>query len=115
MLIDYGRTLEPLSGEYSKMRDAGLAMVLECQAPVFFLVEIDHGSVHIETDAPDEAAIARGFAGMLKASCHGLPISDFDSIPENLLEALGVDALLGMQRRRGLGAIYNVLKEKVKQ
>jgi len=113
LLMDYGKQLTPLSGYYAKLRDSGAFIVHECQAPVFFLAEIDDGAIHIEVDAPAEAAIARGFAALIKLLFDGKVVPVEHDVPENMLAALQVESLLGMQRRRGLSAIYKKLTDQL--
>ena len=111
--MDYGKQLTPLSEGYAKLRDSGAFIVHECQAPVFFLAEINDGTIHIEVDAPVEAAIARGFAALIKLLFDGKDVSVEQDIPENMLAALQIEGLLGMQRRRGLSAIYKKLTDQL--
>ena len=113
LLIDYGNRLAPLPHEYVSLRDSGAFIVHECQAPVFFMVEARGDVLHIEVDAPAEAAIARGFAALLKEVFNGKQLQDAEDIPENMLGALHIEGLLGMQRRRGLGAIYNKVRDQL--
>ena len=111
LLIDYGHRLAPLESEYVALRDSGAHIVHECQAPVFFLVEVNSTTLHIEVDAPEEAAIARGFSALLKELFDGTTVPPDEEVPDNMLSALHIESILGMQRRRGLGAIYKKLKE----
>lgn len=109
VLVDYARRLEPLSAAYAQLRDQGLFIVSECQAPVFFMVELVDGVVHIEADAPEEAVIARGFTALLKSAFDRAERHQLKDAPRDLLSALGIEELLGAQRRRGLSAIYGRL------
>ena len=113
LLMDYGNRLAPLPPEYASLRDSGAFIVHECQAPVFFMAEVKEETLHVEVDAPVEAAIARGFSAMLKEIFDGMPLNDDQEIPENMLAALHIEPLLGMQRRRGLGAIYKKLIDQI--
>ena len=111
MIIDYGSRLSPLAPDYAALRDAGAFIVHECQAPVFFMVEVKDDLLHVEVDAPAEAAIARGFSMLLKEMFDGKPLNSEVVYPDNMLNALHIEHLLGMQRRRGLGAIYKKITE----
>ena len=95
LLLDFAERLPPLPPEYVPLRDAGLGMVHECQSPVFFLPEVRDGRVRIYADVPREPPEA-----VLEA-------------PEDLLYRLGIAPLLGMQRLRGLTAIYQKLRREV--
>ncbi len=113
LLMDYGKRLAPLPEDYAKLRDSGAFIVHECQSPVFFLAEINDTAIHIEVDAPAEAAIARGFATLIKLLFDGKGVPVDEEVPENMLAALQIEGLLGMQRRRGLSAIYKKLTDQL--
>lgn len=113
LLMDYGNQLAPLSTEYVSLRDSGAYIVQECQAPVFFMVEVKADRLSIQVDAPEEAAIARGFAALLKELFDGVPLPLDQDLPENILHALHLESLLGMQRQRGLSAIYKKLTDQL--
>lgn len=110
-LIEFGASLPALPQECRAERDAGQHIVHECQAPVFFKVEKQAGVVSLRADVPREAPIARGFVSLLHAAFDGGPVAVVDKAPDDMLEALHIRALLGMQRQRGLGAIYQKLKQ----
>lgn len=109
-LIQYGNSLSPLNPEYRSERDAGLHIVHECQAPVFLKPVIVDDVIQIHADVPREAPIARGFVSLLKVGFDGAAKERLAEGPADMLEALGIKTLLGMQRQRGLSAIYGKLK-----
>ncbi len=111
VLTDYASRLPPLDPTWAAARDAGLHLVLECQAPVFFVAIRDEGRVRIHADVPAEAPVARGFVSMLIETFDGEDWTVVRDAPEDLLGVLGLTAALGMRRRQGLGAIYRRLKE----
>jgi cysteine desulfuration protein SufE len=115
LLHDYGANLPELPESYRAIRDAGLFMVHECQAPVFMKTVVEDGMVRIFADVPREAPTARGFLGVLIELFEGARSSLVLDAPEarTFLDALGIWELLGMQRRHGLTAIYRALKDQV--
>ncbi len=110
-LIDFGASLPPLPAACEVERDAGQHIVHECQAPVFFKVKKNAGVLSLFADVPREAPVARGFVALLIAAFDGRPADLQKSAPEDLLHALQIRSLLGMQRQRGLGAIYRRFKD----
>lgn len=113
-LIEFGNNLQPLSPALRGLRDAGEYIVHECQAPVFLKVLLeDDDKVRVEADVPREAPVARGFAGLLQQAFAGLPRAAADDWPADLLEALQIRGLLGMQRQIGLTAIYTSLIQQI--
>ncbi len=109
-LIEFGNSLPALPEAYHAERNAGKHIVHECQAPVFFKVELLDDQVQIQADVPREAPVARGFVSLLKQTFDGLSLAEKEAAPDDMLEALHLKGLLGMQRTRGLTAIYNTLK-----
>lgn len=111
LLLDYADELPELPADYAALRDAGLNMVHECQSPVFLMAERqDAGRVHLVADVPAEAPTARGFAGVLVQAFDGATQAELDAAPADALRALGLDRLLGMQRTRGLRAVYHRMR-----
>ena len=113
LLIDFGARLNVLPTEFAEMRDNGLCIVHECQAPVFFYVGLADATLHIEVDVPEEAAIARGFAAMLKGGYNEKRIPLRSELPDDILKAMQIDTLLGLQRKKGLSAIYRTLLDRL--
>ena len=113
LLLDYAQKLPPLPEAYAPLRDAGMNMVHECQSPVFLMTEVRDGTVRLHADVPPEAPTARGFTSILLDAFDGAAPSDVRAAPPDALRALGLVGLLGMQRTRGLSAIYARVKNEV--
>jgi len=72
----------------------------------------DAGTVQIHADAPKEAPTVRGFVGFLMDVLNGQPASAVAELPDDLMERMGLDEILGVMRTRGLGAVlYKVKKD----
>ena len=110
LLLDYAGQLPPLPEAYHALRDAGLNMVHECQSPVFLMVEVKQGVVHLYADVPDEAPTARSFTTLMVKAFDGVAPQVVLDAPNDILHRLGLIHLLGMQRTRGLSAIYQRIK-----
>ena len=113
LLLDYAGKLPPLPEAYRPLREAGMNMVHECQAPVFLMTEVKGGAVRLHADVPPEAPTARGFTSILVEAFDGAAPPDVQAAPANALHELGLTGLLGMQRTRGLSAIYQRVKNEV--
>ena len=114
IMLDYSERMPPLAEEYVPLRDRGLNMVHECQSPVFMMVEVDDEDVvHIHADVPAEAPTARSFVAILVDAFDDEPASSVLEAPRDVLHELGIDTLIGMQRTRGLQAIYAKLRNEV--
>lgn len=113
LLMEFGERLPALPKPYYPLRDAGLHMVHECQSPVFLFLEIKGSTVHLFADVSREAPIARGFTALLVELFNGEDVAVIKQAPVNGLAALHLETALGMQRRRGLSAIYQRVKSAV--
>lgn len=113
VLLEYADRLPALPAKYETVRDAGLHMVHECQSPVFLVVEVQDGTVHLFADVPREAPTARGFTSLLIDAFDGVSVDAVRQAPADVLHPLGLRQLLGMQRTRGLSAIYHRIKAAV--
>lgn len=113
LLLDYSERLPPLPEMYHPLRDRGLNMVHECQSPVFLMVEVKDGVVQIHADVPKEAPTARSFTAIMVEAFDGVPSPTVLDAPNDILHQLGLTKLLGMQRTRGLSAIYRRIKNEV--
>ncbi len=110
LLLDYSDELPDLPPDYATLRDAGLNMVHECQSPVFLMVDKQGERAHLVADVPRESPTARGFTSVLVQSFDGATADEIASAPADALYALGLDKMLGMQRTRGLRAVYNRMR-----
>lgn len=113
LLLDYAQQLPPLPEVYYPLRDAGLNMVHECQSPVFLMVEVQDGTVRLHADVPAEAPTARSFTTLMVQAFDGAAPQVVRDAPDDILHRLGLTHLLGMQRTRGLSAIYQRIKTEV--
>ena len=113
LLLDYAQQLPPLPEVYHPLRDAGLNMVHECQSPVFLMIEVKQGLVRLQADVPEEAPTARSFTTLMVEAFDGVAPQVVLDAPDDILQRLGLIRLLGMQRTRGLSAIYRRIKNEV--
>jgi cysteine desulfuration protein SufE len=102
LLLDYARKLPPVPARLRA--GAGEQRVHECMTPVYLWIETDDaGTVRLFIDVAEEAPTVKGIAGVLVAALDGAPREDYEKIPNDLLRALGLAALVG-RIRRGAGA-----------
>jgi cysteine desulfuration protein SufE len=113
VLLDFADRLPPLPEHLVRLRDEGLHLVHECQAPVFLYVNVTDDVVSVYGDVPREAPTARSFLSILIDAFDGQSVGVVEEAPADPLRALGLDSLLGMQRTRGLSAIYQQLRARV--
>jgi cysteine desulfuration protein SufE len=113
MLIDLARSLPPLPDRLSAFKDSA-HRVEECQSPVFLIVELSDGDrVAIHADAPIEAPTVRGFVALLVEGLNGSTVEEVLTVPNDLIERIGLPEILGMLRVRGLHGVLRRLKAEV--
>ena len=88
-------------------------MIHECQSPVFLMVTIESGLIRIYADVPRETPTARSFVALLIESFDQQVPDVVLSAPSDILRVFGLTHLLGMQRTRGLTAVYQHVKREV--
>jgi cysteine desulfuration protein SufE len=112
LLLKYSKSFPELPGWLSEVRDEGLGRVEECHTPLFLWVSVnDAGTVQIHADAPREAPTVRGFVGFLMDVLNGQPAEAVAELPDDLMERMGLDEVLGVMRTRGLGAVLYKIKQ----
>ncbi|WZO96154.1 SufE family protein [Isosphaeraceae bacterium EP7] len=112
LLIDFARNLPPLPAKLDHMKDAA-HRVEECQSPVYLFVELHGDRIEFHADAPIEAPTVRGFVAILVEGLKEATIEDVLSIPNDLIERIGLPEILGMLRVRGLHGVLGRLKAEV--
>lgn len=115
ILLDHARQFPPLPERYRAAREAGLGRVHECQAEVYFFPEVVDDAVHLHADIPGHAPTQRALVGILMDAYEGATPDEVASIPDDLLQRLGVAGLLGPQRQRGFAGVLARLKYGVAQ
>lgn len=113
LMRDYARQLPDLPEAYAEMRDAGIGTVPECQSPVFLYVEVEEDHVLVHADAPREAATARAFLAVLHEAFHEARPGAVEEAPDDPLEQMGLADRVGLQRRKGLTALYRRVRQAV--
>ena len=113
LLLDYASRMPPLPEEYKPLRDKGMYLFRECQSPVFIKVEVKEDTVLLRADAPPETPTPRGFISIMKEAFENGSPEAVVQAPDNILSLLQLERVLGMQRRRGLSALYSYIKTEV--
>lgn len=112
-LLDASRKLPDLPERFHAARDAGTALVPECQTPVSLFVEREDGVVRLHADVPRESPTVRGYVSLLFRTLDGATPDEVAAVPDDLLDRLRLVETLGMLRVQGLTAILRRLKQAV--
>lgn len=110
LLVDFAAGLPPLSPVYEARKVAEDRRVHECQTPVFLWTENDGGSARLVAEVAPEAPTVKGFVAVLAEAINGRPVAEVAALPDDLLERMGLDVVLGILRSRGLRSIVARVK-----
>jgi cysteine desulfuration protein SufE len=113
-LLDYSRRLPPLPERLAGHPEL-LQRVPECQTPFFLTVEIEDGQTHLFFEAPPESPTVRGYAGILHEALEGAAPAEILAVPNDFYLHMGLQEAVSPLRLRGMGAIVQHLKAKVRE
>jgi cysteine desulfuration protein SufE len=116
LLLEFSRELPPLPERYAQDHDA-MEPVVECQSPVFVVVEVGAGpddEVKIYFDAPAEAPTTRGFASILATGLAGLSAQQVLDVPDDVPGRLGLTEAVSPLRLRGMAGMLARIKRQIR-
>ncbi|MGO2621197.1 SufE family protein [Glutamicibacter ardleyensis] len=113
LLLDYSRELPELPAHLAEHPEL-LEQVVECQSPLFLIVEVGADQVvRLFFSAPPEAPTTRGFASVLAAGLDGSSAAEILAVPEDMPARLGLSRALSPLRMRGMSAMLGRIKRQV--
>jgi len=113
-LLRYAKQVPPLPPELADAPDR-MQRVHECQSPFFLATDVDDsGAVHLFFDCPPETPTVRGFAGILMEGLEGEHYSRVLEVPTTFYSAMGLGEVVSPLRLRGMGAILQAIKNRVR-
>ncbi|MFE1645090.1 SufE family protein [Microbacterium sp. P01] len=102
LLLEYSRELPPVPAEYDD-RPELRERVVECQSPVYIIVDVDDdGVVAMHATAPPEAPTTRGFASILVQAISGLSAAEVLAIPSDFPQSIGLTRAVSPLRLAGM-------------
>jgi cysteine desulfuration protein SufE len=111
LLLEFANRLPRLPDSYAAQKESH--RVHECMTPVFLWVELPQGRVRIHAEVAEEAPTVKGFVSLLAETFRGSPPAEVLQVRPDLLHRLGLIEALGMQRMRGLNAVFNRIRGEV--
>lgn len=115
LLLEFSNGLPELPDRLTAHPDL-FERVVECQSPVFIVVELDdHHAVHVYATAPAEAPTTRGFASILAQGLDGLDAQVVLDTPDDFPQQLGLTAAVSALRMRGMSAMLGRIKRQVRE
>ena len=113
LLLEYANELPDLPPRLAE-HPALLERVVECQAPVFVVAEVEGDRVIVSATAPPEAPTTRGFASVLAQGLSGLTADEVLGVPNDYPQMLGLGDAVSPLRVRGMGAILARIKRQLR-
>jgi len=110
LLVDFANGLPPLPTEYEARKSSEDRRVHECQTPVFLWTESEAGAARLVAEVAPEAPTVKGFVAVLATAINGRPVEEVALISDDVLDRMGLAAVLGILRTRGLRAIVARIK-----
>src|SRR5262245_1771415 len=109
--MEFGERLPPLSAARAAEGESPRCRVQECQTPVYLWVDVDERGVRLEAMVTEKSPTVRGFVALLAEGLAGASPAEIANLPDDFLPALGLEATLGMTRRRGFSGIVSRIKQ----
>lgn len=115
LLLEFSRELPALPERLADHPEL-FEQVVECQSPLFLVVEVAQDAQHTTRlffSAPPEAPTTRGFASVLAAGLDGSTAADILAVPEDMPQQLGLSRALSPLRMRGMSAMLARIKRQI--
>ncbi|MFT4210567.1 MAG: SufE family protein [Microbacterium sp.] len=114
LLLEFSRELPEMPAEYADHPEA-CERVVECQSPVFIVVDVVDGVVTMHASAPPEAPTTRGFASILAQGISGLPVDEVLAIPDDYPQSIGLTRAVSPLRIAGMTGMLLRAKRQVRE
>ena len=114
LLLEFSESLPDVPKQLQDHPDL-LERVVECQSPVFLLVEVNDSVVTIHFTVPREAPTTRGFASILHTLLNGRTVSEVLAASDSIPDSLSLSDAVSPLRLRGMRGMLHRIKRQVEQ
>lgn len=114
LLLEFSESLPDVPSELADHPDL-LERVVECQSPVFLLVEVENDIVTIHLTAPRESPTTRGFASILHSLLDGRKSAEVLGASDSIPDSLSLSEAVSPLRLRGMRGMLHRIKRQVEQ
>jgi cysteine desulfuration protein SufE len=115
LLLEFSQELPALPPELEGHPEL-CERVVECQSPVYIIVEVDDDDVvRMHATAPREAPTTRGFASILVQGISGLSAADVLAIPDDYPQSIGLTRAVSPLRIAGMTGMLGRVKRQVRE
>ncbi|MCC5830404.1 MAG: SufE family protein [Phycisphaeraceae bacterium] len=112
LLLDYSRRVPGLNDQTIDADELASHRLHECQTPVFLWMSVEGGKMRIRGVVADEAPTVKGFLGVILHGLEDATPEDVQSMPDDLMDRLGLGTMLRMNRAIGLSAMIARIKRE---
>lgn len=114
LLLEFSESLPEVPQALKEHPDL-LERVVECQSPVFLLVEVQDSVVTIHFTVPREAPTTRGFASILHSLLNGKSVEEVLGASDSIPDSLSLSDAVSPLRLRGMRGMLHRIKRQVEQ
>ncbi len=111
LLLEFADELPDVPARLADHPDL-LERVVECQSPVFLLVEVTDGVVYTHFTVPREAPTTRGFASILYSLLNERKVEEVLSASDQIPDSLSLSEAVSPLRIRGLRGMLARIKRQ---
>jgi cysteine desulfuration protein SufE len=113
LLLEFSRELADMPARFDGHPEL-LERVVECQSPVYIIVEVgEDDRVEMFATAPEEAPTTRGFASILVQGITGLTADEVLAIPDDFPQSIGLTRAVSPLRLAGMSGMLRRAKRQV--
>ncbi len=109
-VVEMADRLPALSAARAAQPPPESCRVQECQTPVYLWVDVVDGQVRLEADVSRKSPTVRGLVALIVEGLAGATVEDALTLPDDLLEELGLTDALGMTRQQGFRGVISRIK-----
>lgn len=114
LLLEFSESLPDVPQALKEHPDL-LERVVECQSPVFLLVEVQDSVVTIHFTVPREAPTTRGFASILHSLLNGKSVEEVLGASDSIPDSLSLSDAVSPLRLRGMRGMLHRIKRQVEK
>ena len=115
LLLEFANELPDIPEEYEGHPELQ-ERVVECQSPVYIIVDVDDDNVvAMHATAPKEAPTTRGFASILAQGLTGLSADEVLAIPDDYPQTIGLTKAVSALRIGGMTGMLMRAKRQVRE
>ena len=114
LLLEFANELPAIPAKYEGHPELQ-ERVIECQSPVYIVVDVEGGEVAMHATAPAEAPTTRGFASILAQGITGLTTEQVLAIPDDFPQTIGLTRVVSPLRIGGMTGMLMRAKRQVRE